>query len=178
MKKKIAIVDNSTWNIYNFRLSLIKHLKLEGYRVVVIAPVDEYILYLNESYFTRHISLRFLSPQNKNPLKDLLLTYELYRIYREEKPDLILHYTIKPNIFGNIAAAMAGIPSVSTITGLGYSFLHKGLINKLVPRLYRLAFKSVKKVVFYNHDDKALFIKQKLLVPGKGTIHSRFRGQY
>lgn len=170
MKKKIAIVDNSTWNIYNFRLSLITRLKQDGYRVVVIAPVDEYILYLNESYFTRHIPLKFLSPQNKNPFKDLLLTWELYRIYKEEQPDLILHYTIKPNIFGNIAAAMARIPAISTITGLGYSFLHKGLINRLVPKLYKLAFRSIQKVVFYNPDDLQLFVNRKILPPGKGTI--------
>ena len=116
MKKTIALVANSSWNIYNFRQPLIKQLKLAGYRVLVIAPVDEYIHYLNDSYFTRHIPLRFLAAQRRNPLWDLLLLWELYRIYRRERPDIALHFTIKPNIYGSLAARWAGVASIPTVT--------------------------------------------------------------
>lgn len=170
MRKKVLFVDNSTWNIYNFRLNLIKRLKSEGYEVIVVAPVDEYIHYLNESYFTKHIPLKFLAPQSKNIFRDLLLIIELFRIFRQEKPDLVLNYTIKPNIFGNFAARLAGVASFSTITGLGYTFLNNSLINRQVLHLYRLAFKKVKKVVFYNQDDRSLMIKKKLLNPDKGVV--------
>lgn len=182
MGKKIAIVDNSTWNIYNFRLPLIKLLKRKGFEVVVIAPVDNYIHYLNESHFTKHISIRFLSPQSKNPIRDLLFLFELYRVFKEEQPDLILHYTIKPNIFGNLAARLAGIPSISTITGLGYTFLNKNLINRLVPFMYKVALKKVLKLIFYNSDDCQLFIQKKLIdakrttvIPGSGVNTNHFR---
>lgn len=182
MQKTIAIVANSTWNIHNFRLGLIKRLKAEGYNILVIAPVDEYIHYLNESYFTKHIPLKKLHPQSKNPLKDLSLVWELFQIYKREQPDLILHYTIKPNIFGNIAAKLARIPAIATVTGLGYTFLAKNFMNKLVKRLYRYAFQNIPKVIFHNEDDQQLFIdqgittaEQSLVVPGSGVNTNYFR---
>lgn len=182
MKKTIAIVANSSWNIYNFRQPLIKQLKLAGYRVLVIAPVDEYIHYLNDSYFTRHIPLRFLAAQRKNPLWDLLLLWELYRIYRREKPGLVLHFTIKPNIYGSLAARWAGIRSVPTVTGLGYAFLHNGLLSRLARSLYQLAFRGIARAIFHNEDDRRLFIREKLIVeentmviPGSGVNTNHFR---
>jgi glycosyltransferase involved in cell wall biosynthesis len=182
MRKTIAIVANCTWNIYNFRQPLIKQLKAAGYRVIVIAPVDEYIRYLNESYFTRHIPLRFMAAQRKNPFWDLLLLWELYRIYRREQPDLILHYTIKPNIFGSLAARWADIPSIATVTGLGYVFIREGLLSRLVEPLYRLAFRQVPAVVFHNEEDRQLFIDKglteqahSLVIPGSGVNTNHFR---
>ncbi|GJM33489.1 MAG: glycosyl transferase [Saprospiraceae bacterium] len=181
-KPRIAIVDNSTWNIYNFRLSLIKRLRAEGFEVIVIAPVDEYIHYLNDSHFNKHIELKNLSPQGRSVGRDLLLIKELYDIYRQEQPDLIIHYTIKPNIFGNIAARLAGIASIATITGLGYTFLHQSLVHRMVPFLYRFAFQKTRKVVFYNPDDQQIFIKKELIpaekgivIPGSGVNTNHFR---
>ena len=180
--KKIAIVANSTWNIYNFRLNLIRQFRLKGYRVIVIAPVDEYIHYLNESHFTKHISLRHMSPQSKNPIKDFLLFRELYAIYKKEKPDLILHYTIKPNIYGSIAARWAKIPCISTVTGLGYTFLNYGFYTRLVKPLYKFAFRSNQKIIFHNHDDQKLFQKLSLIkkedsevIKGSGVNTNFFR---
>jgi glycosyltransferase involved in cell wall biosynthesis len=183
MRKKIALVTNSTWNIYNFRLPLIRRLKAAGYRVVVIAPVDEYIDYLHQAGVTRHIPLQQLNAQGRNPLRDGLLFWELYRIYRRERPDLVLHYTIKPNIYGNLAARLAGIPSLSTITGLGYTFLHSTrLVNRSVRALYRQALRWPRKVAFHNADDRALFLQEhlvdaskSLVVPGSGVNTNYFR---
>ena len=182
MKKTIALVANSSWNIYNFRQPLIKQLKLSGYRVLVVAPVDEYIHYLNDSYFTRHIPLRFLAAQRKNPLWDLLLLWELYRIYRNERPGLVLHFTIKPNIYGSLAARWAGIPCIPTVTGLGYTFLHNGLLGRLARRLYQLAFRSVPHAIFHNEDDRQVFLREglitkerSLVIPGSGVNTNHFR---
>ena len=168
--RKIAIVANSTWNIYNFRINLIRQFRTKGYRVIVIAPVDEYIHYLNESHFTKHISLQHLSPQSKNPFKELLLLRELYKIYKREKPDLILHYTIKPNIYGSIAARWANIPCVSTVTGLGYTFLNYGFYTRLVKPLYKFALQSNQKIVFHNNDDRKLFTKLHLISQEKSEV--------
>lgn len=180
--KKIAIVANSTWNIYNFRINLIRKFRLQGYRVIVIAPVDEYIHYLNESHFTKHIPLTHLSPQSKNPFKDLLLIRELYQIYKEENPDLVLHYTIKPNIYGSIAARWAGVRCMSTVTGLGYTFLNHGVYTRIAKSLYKFAFKSNSKVIFHNHDDQRLFQKLNLIpdeiskvIKGSGVNSDFFR---
>ena len=155
--KKIAIVANSTWNIYNFRQELIKLLKHEQYKIIVIAPVDEYIHYLNGTYFTKHIALQHLNAQSGNPIQDLRLIYELYKIYKEEKPDLVIHFTIKPNIYGSIAARLLKIKSISNVTGLGYTFVNQNKLSILLLNLYRFAFKSCHTVVFHNNEDAALF---------------------
>jgi len=170
--KKIAIVDNSTWNIYNFRLGLIKKLNEKGYRVTVIAPVDEYIHYLNDNPFINHIPIKNLNPQGTNPWKDLLFIWELYLIYKREQPDIILHFTVKPNIFGNFAPRFAKIPSLSIVTGLGYTFLHSNLITRLAPPLYRLALKKVKKLIVHNSCDKEFFIKNRLIAEEKCLVIS------
>lgn len=169
-RKTIAIVANSSWNIYNFRLNLIRTLKQEGFRIIVIAPVDEYIHYLNETKLVKHIPIKHLKPHHKSPLRDLRLSLELYRIYKSYQPDLILHYTIKPNIFGSLAARWAKVPSIATITGLGYTFLKLNWINHLVSELYRLAFRKVEKVIFHNEDDQRLFIQNLILKPSKSTV--------
>ena len=165
---KIAIVANSTWNIYNFRLNVIKLLIQNNFEVVVIAPVDHYISYLNQFSEVRHVPLRSLSRKSTNPLKDLSLTRELYQIYCRERPDLVIHYTVKPNIYGGFAARQCGIKYLSTITGLGYTFLHDSLIRQLTQWLYRMAFRHSEKVIFENQDDRQLFIEEGIIRPEAG----------
>src|SRR6476661_6101128 len=107
---KIAIVLNTSWNIYNFRMSLIAALQKAGHDVHTIAPVDEYTRHLVDAGCTHHPMK--MDRRGANPIKDLALTGELFLIYRKLKPDVILHYTIKPNIYGSFAAALLGIPVI------------------------------------------------------------------
>lgn len=178
----IALVTNSTWNVYNYRLPLLRRLTEAGHRVLVLAPVDEYIHYLNAGSFTKHIPLQFLSPKRRNPFQDLRLMGELYRLYRREQPDLILHFTVKPNIWGNLAARLAGIPSMAVITGLGFPFLHGGLIQRTVARLYKLALHHPDRVIFFNPSDRDHFISRGLadrhktrIIPGSGVDTEYFQ---
>ncbi len=168
--RKIALVANSTWNIYNFRLNLIQFLENHSCEVIVIAPVDEYIHYLNKAHKIKHIPLKGLRRKSKNPLHDLRLTANLANIYRKEKPDAVIHYTIKPNIYGNLAAKWCGLPSICVVTGLGYTFLHTGFSNKISQFLYKLSFKYSHKVAFENEDDKDLFVKLELAKPAQCTV--------
>jgi len=160
--RKIALVANSTWNIYNFRLNLIRFLGDNDCEVVVIAPVDEYIHYLNKAHKIKHIPLKGLKREGKNPIHELRLTYNLMRIYRRERLDAIIHFTIKPNIYGNLAANWCKIPSICVVTGLGYTFLHDSLSNRLSQWMYKFSFGFTQKVAFENEDDKNLFVKLKL----------------
>ncbi|MDZ7877814.1 MAG: glycosyltransferase [Saprospiraceae bacterium] len=166
---KIIIVANTTWNIYNFRLPLLQLLEKRGFQIVVIAPFDEHIIYLNNLNEGSHLLLHKLKRKSMNPLQDALLFVELSRLYWREKPDLIIHYTIKPNIYGNIAAFLQGIPSICVITGLGYSFINNGLIKKITDALYRFSFLGAKKVLFENNDDRDLFIKNGLSQVGQSV---------
>jgi len=177
---KIAIVLNTSWNIINFRKGLIKGLQNEGHEIVAIAPRDtfsEKIAELGCAFVPIKMDSRGI-----NPFRDLALLFELLWKYKKISPDLILHYTVKPNIFGSIASGILGIPCMANVCGLGTLFLHPGLASFLAQILYRLAFIFPAKVFFQNKDDQDIFITKKLVdpekcqqVPGSGVDTDYFR---
>jgi glycosyltransferase involved in cell wall biosynthesis len=116
-----------------------------------------------------------------NPIKDTALIFELMSIYRRIKPDIILHYTIKPNVYGTIAASILGIPVINNVCGLGTVFLKKNLVSRIALALYKISFRFPQKVFFQNEDDLNLFVQKKLvrkevvdLVPGSGIDLAKF----
>jgi glycosyltransferase involved in cell wall biosynthesis len=165
--KRIAIVANTTWNIFNFRQNIIKKLIDQGHEVFVLAPIDEYIEYKEHFPAVEHINIKQLIRDGKNPFSDLYLLSELRTIYKEINPHLIIHYTHKANIFGTLAAASKGYKSISIITGLGYAFIHKGWINTITKILYKITSRYNEFMLFENEDDKQLFIEEKLIQPSK-----------
>jgi glycosyltransferase involved in cell wall biosynthesis len=167
--KKIGIVLNTAWNIHNFRLGLIRALIQEGYKVVAIAPEDEFVSSVTETG-AQFVPLQHLSRKGVNPFKDWMLYRELYQIFKQHQLDAVLLYTIKPNIYGNWAAKKLGIPSIATVTGLGYSFMQEGIVHQVVKLLYRSAFRKAKRVAFQNSDDKALFEELSLCVPNQTML--------
>jgi glycosyltransferase involved in cell wall biosynthesis len=180
-KPKIAIVSNTAWNIVNFRLPLLHALKDNGYEPVAIAPSDEYSARIEAEGF-RFIALKNLERKGTGPIKDLKLLFELRQIYRREHIALALHYTIKPNIYGSFAAGLSNCSSVSTVTGLGYSFLSKNWVSSLAKMLYKYAFRQANAIAFQNDDDRNLFIETKLvrkektlLIRGSGVDCSYFK---
>lgn len=178
---KILFVDNSTWNIYNFRHHLLLRLQQEGHELYFAAPPDRFLERVDSTFRSRFFPVQHLLPRSKSPFRDLQLFTELSGLYRRLKPDLIIHYTIKPNIYGSFAARWTGIPSIAILTGLGYSFLHRGPIHFLVSNLYRLAFQFPKKIVFYNEDDRQQLVysalidaSKTLILPGSGVDTTHF----
>jgi glycosyltransferase involved in cell wall biosynthesis len=165
---KIALVANSTWNIYNFRQNVINKLLSEGHEVTVIAPIDEYLDYKDKYSNVKHFGLKTLGRDSTNPFRDLLLILELIRRYSQVKPDLVIHYTNKPNIYGAIAARIKKIDSVAIVTGLGYPFIHKGFIQNITSFLYKYTSKFHKKIIFENIADRELFEKKNIISKGKG----------
>lgn len=171
--KTIGIVINTSWHIYNFRTGLVAALQKMGYKVVAIAPKDVYSPKLIESgmdYFEIE-----MNNMGTNPIEDTKLTCEYYKLFEKIKPDLLLLYTIKPNIYGSIAAKMLNIPVISSITGLGTVFLHDNISSKIAKLLYKIALKIPRKVFFENPYDKDVFIDQGfvekekvVLIPGAG----------
>jgi glycosyltransferase involved in cell wall biosynthesis len=169
---RIAIVINTSWNIFNFRLSLIKALLAEGHEVVAIAPTDAY------SERLKAVGCQFVPvamEQGTNPFTDMLLIWHLYKTYKNVMPDVVLHYTIKPNIYGAIAAHWAGIPAINNVSGLGTVFITKDYISSIALKLYQFSFKYPAKVFFQNQDDRRLFLRNKLVrtsitevLPGSG----------
>jgi len=149
---RIVFSSNTAFSLYNFRLPLMLALKERGFDVITVAPEDdEYSKLLREKF--EFYSVRNLDRKGKNPIKDLKLMAEYYSLFKRLKPNLVINFTIKPNIYGGIACGMLKIPSISVIAGLGYAFINKGLLNRIVRILYRIAFKFNKFIVFMNPDD-------------------------
>ncbi|MGF6379342.1 glycosyltransferase involved in cell wall biosynthesis [Paraburkholderia atlantica] len=105
-----------------------------------------------------------VASKGTSPGEDLRTLVALYRQYRTIRPHVVFHYTIKPNIYGSIAAKLAGVQSVAVTTGLGYVFIQHSRAAQIAKRLYRFAFRFPREVWFLNRDDQAAFIDGKLLV--------------
>jgi glycosyltransferase involved in cell wall biosynthesis len=177
---KIAFVGNELWSMYNFRGGVIKALKEKGYDITIITPKD------NRIDITKELNVKFieipLERKGTNPLNDLKYLLNLYKIYKKNKFDLIFHYTIKPNIYGSIAAGLLKIPSIAVTTGLGYVFLVNNFTSKVAKFLYKISLRFAKKVWFLNLDDKNEFLKNKIIreniadiLPGEGVNTEKFK---
>lgn len=180
--KKVAIVINTSWNIFNFRLSLVKALLANGLQVYAIAPPDEYSARLEENG-CKYYPLK-MNGSGANPFIEAGTILQLYKVYRKIRPDVVLHYTIKPNLYGTVAARALGIPCINNVSGLGTAFLSNSSVTKVARQLYRFAFRFPKKVFFQNEYDQQLFLKFKLVrpeitevIPGSGINTSHFYDQ-
>ena len=182
MKKvlpRILISYNTSWYVWMFRMPMIRALRSQGREVIVLAPRDEYTnRILAEGIPCREIRL---SAKGKNPIQEILTTIAFLRAYREIRPDVILHYTIKPNLYGSLAARLLRIPVIDNVTGLGSVFEQRGVLQIAVRLLYKAAFARVERVFFQNPDDRDLFIRGGLvrraragLLPGSGVDLEKF----
>ncbi|MCU8088312.1 MULTISPECIES: glycosyltransferase family 4 protein [unclassified Shewanella] len=166
--KKIVLVVNVAWSMFNFRCGVIKRLIKDGYVVTIIAAQDEYSDKLRD--MGCDVIDLAISAKGTNPFKDIALIVNLYRHYRTILPDFIIHYSIKPNIYGSLAAKLAGIPSLAITTGLGYTFVNNNLVAKVARVLYKFAFCFPKEVWFLNEDDRQVFLQYRLVAKDKAAL--------
>ncbi|KOR31177.1 glycosyl transferase [Achromatium sp. WMS2] len=177
--KKIIISINTTWNFVNFRVGLIKALLNKNWEITAIAPADKYVKDLKQLN-CNYIHL-LMHNKSTNPIRDLFLFWRFYLILYHERPAIFLGYTVKPNIYGSLAAHALGIPVINNIAGLGTIFINNSWITHLVHFLYWLALSRSAKVFFQNNDDLDLFVKHRIVrieqterLPGSGVDLSRF----
>ncbi|WP_232089608.1 glycosyltransferase family 4 protein [Aerococcus urinaeequi] len=176
---KVLILTNFGMGLYNFRKEVLEALKEENHEVIVSFPKDDYvddIVNLGVKFYHSEVERR-----GTNPLKD----YNLYREYCElinlEKPDIIFTYTVKPNIYGGLAARKFGIPLIANITGLGSAVENPGVLQKLILKMYKVAFKQVKTVFFQNEENMKFFRENNIatgrhkLLPGSGVNTRHFQ---
>lgn len=176
---KIIFCDNSLRELINFRGDIIDSYSLNGNKIILVAPQ-------NRDYTPNNPNIIFipigLGRSSMNPISDLKYFFELVRIYKKERPDYIFHYTIKPNIYGSLAARLLGIPSSAMIAGLGYVFTNKGLGCTIARMLYRISMLCPEKVLVLNEYNRDLLISKKivssekiiLLKGGEGVNLSKF----
>ena len=171
---KIILVSNTEWYLYNYRLALGKFLRAAGHEVVWVSPPGPYAEKLQTEGF-RWVAWN-LGRKTLAPRKELRAIAEITRIYRHEKPDLVHHNTIKPSIYGSIAAQRAGVKGiVNSITGRGYVFLggdlRSRLIKPLTHGLYRYAFQPENcAAIFENDTDRQYFLSQRLIAKQRSHL--------
>jgi glycosyltransferase involved in cell wall biosynthesis len=176
----VVLAANSAWNIVNFRRALVEGLQAAGWRVVALAPDDG-----NAAAVTA-LGAEFepvlIDSSGMSPLRDARLFLDYLATLRRLRPQAFLGFTVKPNVYGSLAARLLGIRTINNISGLGTAFMRGGALNRLVNSLYRLALRRSHRVFFQNRHDLSLFVDKGLvqsgqaaLVPGSGIDLQRFQ---
>lgn len=105
-----------------------------------------------------------------NPFSELAYIWRLGRIIVQERPDIVLGFTIKPNIYGSSLCRLLKVPAVPNVTGLGTAFLGRSAFRRAIIFLYRAAFARARAVFFQNPDDEALFLRERIVRPGQSRV--------
>lgn len=178
-KRKVLFLVNHDIVIYNFRKELVECLLEEGYAVYISSPygerIDELVKMGCEFIDTR------VERHGLNIFQEIKLIQNYKKIIKEIKPYVILSYTIKPNIYGAIAAKSFKVPVIANITGLGSAVENRGVMQKITVFLYKIAFKNIHKVFFQNEENRQFFLDKKIaigkhgLLPGSGVNLEYFK---
>ena len=181
---KILLFANTDWYLYNFRLSLAKNLREQGHEVILVSPPGDFQELLQRDGFP-WIPFE-LSRQSINPFGELVAIWRLILLYHRIRPDIVHHFTIKPVIYGSIAAHLTGITGIiNSITGLGHLFINTDratrLLRAIASRLYRMNLYDTQ-VIFENPEDRDIFIQRHLiqaeqahLILGTGVDVEKYR---
>ncbi|WP_408938917.1 glycosyltransferase [Helicobacter sp. MIT 00-7814] len=192
-KPKLAFISNTTQGMLNFRLEVLIALQNMGYEIHILAPLFENSKNPKDTQDTTNTTSPQLNNAGKrlleydfnlhniaidskglNPLRDTKSMFEIYRLLRGLRPQMVFNYTIKPVIYGSFASNMLKIPNIAVITGLGYVFIGNGLkkrlLRTLVCGMYKIALKKTAQVWFLNPDDKAEFLARKIIAPNRAFL--------
>ena len=165
---KILIITNHSYMLYRFRRELIQAL-MQEHEVVLSMP------FVGHEEDFQAMGLRCINTdvdrRGINPKTDLKLFRAYRRLLKQEKPDMVITYSIKPNIYAGLACSMAGIPFCANVQGLGTAFQRKGLAQ-FVTLLYKTALRKAKTVFFENEGNAREFLDRKIIPPEKITLLS------
>lgn len=171
MKKLVAIITNNDDDIYCFRKELIEALIDEGYEILISCPYGPKFKLLQEMDYKYDDPI--IDRRGMNVFKDTMLFIHYMILFYKEKPDIVLTYTAKPNVYASIAASLLGIPYINNVTGLG-SVITKGKITKaFLMQLFKFAYKKSCCVMFQNETNMKEMLDEKI-VTGKYSVYTRF----
>ena len=157
---KILIVANDDAGLYQFRRELICEL-LKKHDVYISLPYGKLVENLKEDG-CKYIETR-VDRRGINPVTDLFLFLKYLKIITKLKTDLVITYTIKPNIYAGLSSRLLKIPYAINITGLGTAFEKDSLLKKLVILMYKVSCKDAKVVFFDNEENKQIFIDESII---------------
>lgn len=164
---RVMILANFDLGLYQFRKELIQEL-LKDNEVIISLPYGELVEPLKK------MGCKFIdTPVDRrgiNPITDIKLFQNYRRLLKKEKPDIVITYTIKPNVYGGLACRMAKIPYAVNITGLGTAFQGNGMLRKIVTQMYKAGCKKAKVVFFENVENRKIFIDEKIVMEEKACL--------
>ncbi|MDE6978600.1 MAG: glycosyltransferase family 4 protein [Helicobacter sp.] len=170
---KIVFLSHLDMNLYLFRLPIMQELVKRGHEVIALCPEGEYF-----ARFAAHgiVAQSYaISRKSLNPFREIATIYRIARCLRVLHPDIVQTFTIKPNVYGAIAAKIVGVPcAICTVTGLGSFYIQQGfktfVLRMLIESLNKLAFLFAKAVVFQNKDDLQLYYNKGLVSKSKAVL--------
>ena len=174
----ILILANSSSGLLRFRRELLEALVLRHYNVFFAVPKGEFIEEMEQ--MGCHFIETSISRHGTNPLTDLALVKKYCSIINSVKPDIVLTYTIKPNVYGGIASQLCKVPYIANVTGLGTAVENGGILQKITLALYRTGLRKAKRVFFQNQANQDFMLKHEVvkgaysLLPGSGVNLKRF----
>lgn len=171
--KKVVLLSNHDAYTYNFRKEIIQELINKNYKVYIVLPYGEKVELLKQMG-CECIDLP-LDRRGMNPLKDFKLICGYYKIISKIKPEVVLSYTVKPNIYGGIICRIKNVPFFPNVTGLGTAVENESLVQRLLVGLYKVAYKKATCIFFQNNENKEFFLKKGfklnryVVIPGSGV---------
>jgi glycosyltransferase involved in cell wall biosynthesis len=184
VSKKAAYFTNTDSSLYNFRFGLMKKMKGNGYKVYACSKVTEKenVEKINRDFIFKKFNFRRGLDLMGG---DLLYFLQVFLFCKKEKPNICHNFNIKPCIYATLGQRLAGVKNIyCTITGLGYTFSGKGILNKLAIFLYRFSLRFADKVIFQNSDDRKVFIdlgiineEKSVLIKSSGVNTEKFSRQ-
>jgi glycosyltransferase involved in cell wall biosynthesis len=175
----IVLTANTSWYIYNFRRNTIKELVRKGFEVHVISPRDEYTEKIKN--LGCHVHNIKIDGRGLNPLVDAITCLSFFKFFIKIKPQVVLNFTPKNNIYSSLAASPLNISVINNIAGLGHAFINDSFLNRMVRQLYKISQKRVPYIFFQNEEDMGVFEKNKIgvtaqkeRIPGSGADLKRF----
>lgn len=167
---KLIFCDNTLWGLVNFRGEVIRHFANQGHEVVLVAPEKED----KQMRTTIPDGVRYI-PVNMgrtsmNPINDVKYFFRMLRIFRRERPDYVFTYTIKPNIYGTIAARLIGCHCTAMMAGLGFIFINDTTVTRLARSLYRFGLRFTDHLLVLNRYNQRLVEERRICTPSKVTL--------
>lgn len=172
--RKVMIIVNAATNLANFRDEIIEGLLAEQYEVIIVSPAGKRLAPYKEKDGCKVVEIA-VNRHGKNPVQEMALFLKYFRVMKKYKPICVLTYTIKPNIYGGMAARFLRIPYIVNITGLGVVFDNKNMLQKTIVVLYRRVMKHATCVFFQNKTNRSTFIRLGIdfpcseIIPGSGV---------
>lgn len=176
---QILLLANNVSGLLSFRKEVVEAIIKAGHKVTISVPYDQRMDEL-KSLGADCIATE-IDRRSTNPIKDISLLFTYRNLIKFIKPQVVLTYTIKPNVYGGMACRLSGVPQIANITGLGTAVVNQGLLQKIIILLYKLGLKKAHKVFFQNSDNKAFCLAKGMVsnrievIPGSGVNLSRFQ---